>query len=73
MNTLEHLQCFPGKIGRLEIISAKIQPTDHISTEKRTNREVKNRNIAIEGLLMQQTGVERANPYLIWYILYYSA
>ena len=27
-----HLQCFPGKIGRLEIISAKIQPTDQMST-----------------------------------------
>lgn len=26
------IQCFPGKIGRFDNISAKIQPTDQMST-----------------------------------------
>lgn len=28
-----YLQCLPGKIGLFDNISAKIQPTDHISTK----------------------------------------
>ena len=32
------IQCFPGKIGLFEIISARIQPTDQISTVEWTSR-----------------------------------
>ena len=34
------IQCLPGKMGRLESISARMQPMDHVSTEGKGEAKV---------------------------------